>query len=118
MQAGFDGYGIRLNAIAPGEIPTEGMSKRLTPGVEPGRETKDANPMGRVGTMEELQNLAAFLLSDGCGWLTGETIAMDGAQGLATGGNFYELRKWGDSEWRAARAAIEAQNARDRAHRG
>ena len=29
-------YGIRLNAIAPGEIPTEGMSKRLKPGDEPG----------------------------------------------------------------------------------
>ena len=29
-------YGIRLNAIAPGEIPTEGMSKRLMPGAEPG----------------------------------------------------------------------------------
>ena len=118
LAAEWGRYGIRLNAIAPGEIPTEGMSKRLTPGLEPGRETKDANPMGRVGTLEELQNLAAFLLSDGCGWLTGETIAMDGAQGLATGGNFYELRKWGDAEWRAARAAIEAQNARDRAQRG
>ena len=55
----------------------------------------------------------AFLLSDGCGWLTGETIAMDGAQGLATGGNFYEPRKWGDGEWRVARAAIEAQNVQD-----
>ncbi len=118
LAAEWGRYGIRLNAIAPGEIPTEGMSKRLTPGSEPGRETKDANPMGRVGTLEELQNLAAFLLSDGCGWLTGETIAMDGAQALATGGNFYELRKWGDAEWRAARAAIEAQNARDRAQRG
>ena len=28
-------YGIRLNAIAPGEIPTEGMSKRIKPGDEP-----------------------------------------------------------------------------------
>ncbi len=110
-------YGIRLNAIAPGEIPTEGMSKRLNPGQEPGAETKAANPMGRVGRIEELQNLAAFLLSDGCDWLTGETIAMDGAQALATGGNFYELRKWGDAEWQAARAAIEAQNARDKAQR-
>ncbi len=115
LAAEWGRHGIRLNAIAPGEIPTEGMSKRLTPGVEPGRETREANPMGRVGTLEELQNLAAFLLSDGCGWLTGETIAMDGAQGFATGGNFYELRKWGDGEWRAARAAIEAQNVRDRA---
>ena len=72
----------------------------------------------RVGRIEELQNLAAFLLSDGCEWLTGETIAMDGAQALATGGNFYELRQWGDADWKAARAAIEAQNARDRAQRG
>jgi NAD(P)-dependent dehydrogenase (short-subunit alcohol dehydrogenase family) len=111
-------HGIRLNAIAPGEIPTEGMSKRLTPGADPGSRTASVNPFGRVGRIEELQNLAAFLLSDGCDWLTGETIAMDGAQALATGGNFYELRKWGESEWKAAREAIEAQNARDRAQRG
>ena len=111
-------HGIRLNAIAPGEIPTEGMSKRLNPGEDPGARTAAANPFGRVGRIEELQNLAAFLLSDGCDWLTGETIAMDGAQALATGGNFYELRKWGDGEWKAAREAIEAQNARDRSQRG
>jgi NAD(P)-dependent dehydrogenase (short-subunit alcohol dehydrogenase family) len=117
LAAEWGRYGVRLNAIAPGEIPTEGMSKRLTPGLEPGRATEDSNPMGRVGRIEELQNLAAFLLSDGCDWLTGETIAMDGAQGYATGGNFYELRRWGDGEWKAARAAIEAQNARDRAQR-
>ncbi len=111
-------HGIRLNAIAPGEIPTEGMSKRLTPGADPGARTEAVNPHGRVGRIEELQNLAAFLLSDGCDWLTGETIAMDGAQALATGGNFYELRKWGDAEWKAARAAIEAQNARDKVQKG
>ncbi|HTR14301.1 MAG TPA: SDR family oxidoreductase [Roseiarcus sp.] len=109
-------YGIRLNAVAPGEIPTEGMSKRLMLGE--GLGTTGVNPFGRVGRMEELQNLAAFLLSDGCEWLTGETIAMDGAQALATGANFYELRKWGDAEWKAAREAIEAQNAKDRAQRG
>ena len=118
LAAEWGRYGIRLNAIAPGEIPTEGMSKRLNPGQEPGAETKAANPMGRVGRIEELQNLAAFLLSDGCQWLTGETIAMDGGQALATGGNFYELRKWGAAEWKAARAAIEGQNARDKAQRG
>ncbi len=117
LAAEWGRYGIRLNAIAPGEIPTEGMSKRLSPGAEPGVRTAEANPLGRVGRIEELQNLAAFLLSDGCEYLTGETIAMDGARALATGGNFYELRKWGDAEWKAARAAIEAQNARDRAQR-
>ena len=111
-------YGIRLNAIAPGEIPTEGMSKRLNPGEQPGARSAAVNPMGRCGTLEELQNLAVFLLSDGCKWLNGETIAMDGGQGHATGGNFYELRKWGDAEWGAARAAITAQNEKDRKDRG
>jgi NAD(P)-dependent dehydrogenase (short-subunit alcohol dehydrogenase family) len=110
-------YGIRLNAIAPGEIPTEGMSKRLSPTEAPGARTAAVNPMGRTGRMEELQNLATFLLSDGCDWLTGQTIAMDGAEALATGGNFYELRKWGDPEWTAARDAIKAQNERDKAAR-
>ena len=42
-------YGIRLNAIAPGEIPTEGMSKRLMPGMEPGAAAAARNPLGRVG---------------------------------------------------------------------
>src|ERR1700743_199861 len=42
-------YGIRLNTIAPGEIPTEGMSKRIKPGDEAGARTKALNPMGRVG---------------------------------------------------------------------
>ncbi len=104
-------YRIRLNAIAPGEIPTEGMSKRLSPGADPGARTAEANPLGRAGRMEELQNLAAFLLSGGCDWLTGETIAMDGAQALATGGSFYELRKWGDADWKAARGDRGAERA-------
>jgi NAD(P)-dependent dehydrogenase (short-subunit alcohol dehydrogenase family) len=110
-------YGIRLNAIAPGEIPTEGAGKRLNPGGEPGSRTQRNNPMGRVGRIEELQNLATFLISGGCDWLTGETIALDGGQGHATGGSFYELRHWTDEQWRAARDAIKAQNEKDRAQR-
>jgi len=110
-------HGIRLNAIAPGEIPTEGASKRLNPGDAIGTRTERINPMGRVGRMEELQNLATFLLSDGCDWLTGQTIVMDGGQSLATGGNFYELRHWTDAQWQAARAAIKAQNEKDKAQR-
>jgi len=111
-------YGIRLNTIAPGEIPTEGMSKRLKAGDEAGARTKAMNPMGRVGTMEELQNLAVFLISGGCDWINGETIAMDGAQALATGGNFYQLRDWTDADWNQAREQIKAQNEKDRAARG
>ena len=111
-------HGIRLNTIAPGEIPTEGMSKRIKPGDEAGARTKAMNPMGRVGTMEELQNLAVFLISGGCDWINGETIAMDGAQALAMGGNFYQLRDWSDADWNQARDSIKAQNEKDRAARG
>src|SRR6202041_2309959 len=110
-------YGIRLNAIAPGEIPTEGAGKRLNPGGDPGARTERSNPMGRVGHIEELQNLATFLISDGCQWLTGETIALDGGQSHATGGNFYELRHWTDAQWQAAREAIKAQNEKNRGQR-
>ena len=73
-------------------------------------------------------NVVAFALSEHgapgaqgevlAGLLSGETIAMDGAQALATGGNFYELRAWGDDEWRKARETIQAQNAKDRSQRG
>ncbi|MCE9657457.1 MAG: SDR family oxidoreductase [Burkholderiales bacterium] len=111
-------YGIRLNAIGPGEIPTEGMSKRLSPGQEPGARMRETNPMARPGRMSELQNLATFLMAPGhCDWLTGQSIMMDGAGALANGGNFYELRKWSDGDWKAARELIEAQNAKDKAQR-
>jgi NAD(P)-dependent dehydrogenase (short-subunit alcohol dehydrogenase family) len=111
-------YGIRLNTIAPGEIPTEGMSKRIKPGDEAGARTKAMNPMGRVGTMEELQNTAVFLISGGCDWINGETIAVDGGQALAMGGNFYQLRDWSDEDWTQARDAIKAQNDKDKVKRG
>jgi len=111
-------HGIRLNAIAPGPFPTKGAWERLNPKASNRGETSGTIPMGRVGEMPELANLAVFLMSDGCDWLSGETIAMDGAQALATGGNFYELRKWSDAEWQAAREAIQALNARDKAARG
>ena len=109
-------YGIRLNAIAPGPFPTEGASKRLRPGGDFGESNK-VNPMRRVGEMSELQNLATFLMADGCEWLSGETIAIDGAGYLATGAYFTELDKMTDADWERARAMIKAQNDKDRAGR-
>ena len=111
-------YGIRLNAVGPGEIPTEGMSKRLNPGEQPGERSRRNNPMARAGQMGELQNLASFLMASGqCDWLNGQSIMMDGANSLATGGNFYELRQWSDADWQDARTRIEAQNRSDKAQR-
>ncbi|HEX4234431.1 MAG TPA: SDR family oxidoreductase [Caldimonas sp.] len=111
-------YGVRLNAVGPGEIPTEGMSKRLSPGQDPGARSRETNPMARPGKMSELQNLATFLMAPGgCDWLTGQSIFMDGGHALATGGNFYALRTWSDSDWKQARELIEAQNAKDKGQR-
>ena len=111
-------FGIRLNAIAPGPFPTEGASKRLRPGGGFDDSSK-LNPMRRVGKMEELQNLATFLMADGCEWLSGETIAVDGAGYLATGSGAYfaELDKLSDDDWEKMRAMIKAQNEKDRAGR-
>jgi NAD(P)-dependent dehydrogenase (short-subunit alcohol dehydrogenase family) len=116
-------HGIRLNAIAPGPFPTKGAWERLNPGnmrgSSMGSETDSSagNPMGRVGQMEELRNLATFLMADGCDYLTGETIAIDGGGFLGGGGNFSQLAKLGDSEWQAIRDMIKGANDKDRAKR-
>ena len=110
-------HGIRLNAIAPGPFPVESTSARLNPGQTMEERAAAKNPTGRIGAMHELQNLAAFLMADGCDWLTGQTIALDGAGHLAGTGTFYDLRSWTDADWQRAREAIKAQNDKDRAQR-
>jgi len=110
-------YGIRLNAIAPGIFPTEGAGRRLAPGRELREDAAAINPMERTGKMHELQNLAVFLMADGCEWLTGQTIALDGGGWLANGASFTELFAWGDAEWEKAREAIKAQNEKDKRER-
>jgi len=112
-------FGIRLNAIAPGPFPTEGAAKRLRPGSGGFEDTTQMNPMKRIGRMEELQNLATFLMADGCEWLTGETIGLDGGGYLASGSGAYfaQLDKMSDADWEKARAMIKATNDKDRAGR-
>src|SRR5690349_7902850 len=109
-------HGIRLNAIAPGPFPTEGASKRLRP--EGSFEDATARiPMRRLGQMPELQNLATFLMADGCEYLSGETIAIDGAGYLASGASFTDLDRLTEADWEGMRAKIKAQNEKDRAGR-
>ena len=110
-------YGIRLNAIAPGPFPVESTSARLNPGQTMEERAAGKNPMGRIGRMHELQNLAAFLMADGCEWLTGQTIALDGAGHLAGSGTFFDLRSWTDDDWKRARELIKAQNEKDKSQR-
>lgn len=111
----WGGRGIRLNAIAPGLFPTEGMSARLNP--QGGEHKFDGNPMGRNGRMPELANLAVFLMGPGSEYLTGQTIAIDGGQYQATGGNLAYLANMTDADWQAARASIQRRNAADKEQR-
>lgn len=112
-------HGIRLNAIAPGTFPTPGAVERLLPGELGDIERARAQiPMGRFGDMGELKNLASFLMADGADYLTGQTIAIDGALHLAGGGNYYgALAGLSREDWARTRARIRAADEADKAQR-
>ena len=111
-------YNIRVNAIAPGPFPTEGAWARLSPKGDLDNDSSySAIPLGRVGEMSELQNLASFLMADGCDYLTGQTIAIDGAQYITGGGTFSGLSKLKDSDWEEIKSMIKSTNEKDKANR-
>lgn len=92
--------GIRMNAIAPGPIPTEGAFSRLLPRPELEDTAKKRIPLGRFGTMDEFANLAAFLVSDGSAYINGEVVTMDGGEWLQGAGEFTALgRELTQKEW-------------------
>ena len=117
LAAEWGKYNIKVNAIAPGPFPTKGAWERLNPKGDD-ESSMGSVPLGRVGEMRELQNLATFLMADGCDYLTGQTIAIDGAQYLTGGGTFSGLDKLSDEDWEQMRAMIRSSNDKDKANRG
>ncbi|MFA7597214.1 MAG: SDR family oxidoreductase [Novosphingobium sp.] len=117
LAAEWGPYGIRLNATAPGPFPTPEAWEKLNPlpDTQSSATNCDTIPMRRYGNMPELTNLITFLMSDGCDFLTGQTIAVDGAQHLAAPSTFADLTNLTDEQWKAARAAIEASTAKSKA---
>jgi NAD(P)-dependent dehydrogenase (short-subunit alcohol dehydrogenase family) len=109
-------YGIRLNAIAPGPFPTEGAWARLNPN-EQDSDWASRIPMGRVGHHSELANMAAFLMADEVEYISGEVIAIDGAQGIMGSGTFSNLLKMTEGDWQKARESIKKTNEADKAKR-
>jgi NAD(P)-dependent dehydrogenase (short-subunit alcohol dehydrogenase family) len=106
--------GIRMNAIAPGPIPTQGAFSRVLP--RPDLETLalDRNPLHRFGTVEELANLAAFLVSDGSGYINGEVIRMDGGEFLQGAGEFSNLgRLLTDQDWQSIKSRKSGPTAKN-----
>ena len=96
----WGGRGIRFVAIAPGAIRTEGAFSRLLPTPELEKALLDHNPLHRFGTLEEIGNLAAFLVSDHAGYINGEMVYMDGGEMLAGSSSFSMIgRRLPDSAW-------------------
>ncbi|MBR50981.1 MAG: short-chain dehydrogenase [Gammaproteobacteria bacterium] len=116
LAAEWGKYGIKINGIAPGPFPTKGAWERLNPDNNDDG-MMDTVPLGRAGEMSELQNLATFLMADGCDYLTGQTIGLDGAQYLTGGGTFSQLDKLSDEDWENMRKLIRSANNKDKADR-
>ncbi|TJW72107.1 MAG: SDR family oxidoreductase, partial [Mesorhizobium sp.] len=80
------GSGVRVNVVAPGYFDTGRMRRRIEEiMVDEGLDRQSAtgriaaaNPLGRIGTANELAELIAFIVGDGARYLNGTTITMDG----------------------------------------
>ena len=96
----WGGRGIRFVAIAPGAIRTEGAFSRLLPVPELEEKVLKHNPLHRFGTLEEISNLASFLISDQAGYINGEMVYMDGGEMLAGASTFSLIgRRIPDAAW-------------------
>jgi len=96
----WGGRGVRFVAIAPGAIKTEGAFSRLLPTAEMEKALLEHNPLHRLGTLEEISNLAAFLVSDHAGYINGEMVYMDGGEMLAGASSFSLMgRKIPEAAW-------------------
>ena len=75
---------VRVNCIAPGSIEFPGgvWDRRKNDNRQFYDSVLKSIPFGRMGLPEEVANVALFLASPLAGWVTGQTIAVAGAQGL------------------------------------
>ncbi len=72
---------IRCNAIAPGTVHTPSWEGRVNASKDPVQAKKDfiaRQPMGRLGTPEEIASMAVYLASDESSFITGNTFSIDG----------------------------------------
>ena len=76
-------HGIRVNGIAPGPIAgTEGITRLLAG--DKRRKAERLNPLGRLGTTQDVADAAVFLCSSAASFINGVTLVVDGGQWLAS----------------------------------
>ena len=78
-------HGIRVNAVAPGPIESAGAARQLWPSADAIDRITDSVPLKRWGQASEVADAVAFLVSDRAGFITGETLTIDGGSWLARG---------------------------------
>lgn len=79
---------MRFVGIAPGPVLTEGASSQMDPEGRHHAVLVRANPSQRLGTVEEIANLATFLTSPYASWINGEIVRIDGGELCANSGEF------------------------------
>ncbi|KAJ6663954.1 hypothetical protein lerEdw1_008908 [Lerista edwardsae] len=129
LAAEWGRYGLRFNVIQPGSIKTKGAFSRLDPTGMFEKMMIERMPCGRLGTVEEIANLATYLCSDYASWVTGavidlnanelnpfelldqlnenknfwvlilQVVRMDGGEYASISGEFNELRKVTNEQW-------------------
>lgn len=70
--------GIRVNAVNPGVVETEGTHRAGLVGSDFEKAAVAQTPLGRVGQPEDIATVVAFLASDDAGWITGERLFASG----------------------------------------
>lgn len=68
--------GVRVNAVCPGSVQTEGVRINVDPAMAAKRLAR--TPLGRLGEVEDIASAALFLASAESGWMTGESLLVDG----------------------------------------
>ena len=95
----FGEYGVRVNCICPGSIPTpifvRGIplaEEEVAQAVKTVGSRMTNNPLGRCGTPEEVANVASWLCSDDSSYVNGQAIVVDG--GLTSGVGWRQMEAW------------------------
>lgn len=70
--------GVRVNALAPGDVQTEFITMVTAKGIVDADKLARRTPMGRIGTPEEIGEVAVFLASAAASFITGEILTVDG----------------------------------------
>jgi 2-keto-3-deoxy-L-fuconate dehydrogenase len=85
IAADFVKQGIRCNAVCPGTIDTPSLADRINALPDPVQARKDfvaRQPMGRLGTVDDMVPLFVYLASDESSFATGTTFSVDGGMGI------------------------------------